>query len=203
MPGKEKMNIPAIPTKYRGRQYRSLLEARWAAFFYLLRWDVEYEPFELNGWIPDFIIHEKTTILVEVKPVFEFPSDVAMKMDNAIMGTDWTNHELLIVGIKPFKSGGDDILYIGWLKEVWMVDGEDGGLGWDEAPLGTWSGSESLAKNPGMKMGFCHINGYYRDRITNCYDGGCFGDAGLYSTNDLIFRLWDEAANAVQWRRPA
>jgi hypothetical protein len=30
-------SIPAIPTVYRGQQFRSRLEARWAAFFDLLR----------------------------------------------------------------------------------------------------------------------------------------------------------------------
>ena len=32
------------PTLYNGRRYRSRLEARWAAFFDLVRWPFEYEP---------------------------------------------------------------------------------------------------------------------------------------------------------------
>ena len=60
--------IPAKPTKYKGRLYRSRLEARWAAFFDLLQWDYEYEPFDLNGWSPDFIIKGNIEVLVEVKP---------------------------------------------------------------------------------------------------------------------------------------
>ncbi len=30
------------------------MEARWAAFFDVVNWDWEYEPVDLNGWIPDF-----------------------------------------------------------------------------------------------------------------------------------------------------
>lgn len=52
------MKIASIPTIYAGVQFRSRLEARWAAFFDLvgLRW--EYEPFDLAGWIPDFKIYD-------------------------------------------------------------------------------------------------------------------------------------------------
>lgn len=44
----------AIPTMYAGVQFRSRLEARWAAFFDLVGWKWEYEPFDLEGYIPDF-----------------------------------------------------------------------------------------------------------------------------------------------------
>jgi hypothetical protein len=46
--------IKAHPTKYNGVQYRSRLEARWAAFFDLVEWKHEYEPIDLPGWSPDF-----------------------------------------------------------------------------------------------------------------------------------------------------
>ncbi len=57
-----------IPTKYNGINFRSRLEARWAAFFDQLKWEWEYEPIDLNGWIPDFIIKGTNNVLVEVKP---------------------------------------------------------------------------------------------------------------------------------------
>jgi hypothetical protein len=46
----------AVPTKYKKIQYRSRLEAHWAAFFDTLGWRHEYEPFDLNGYIPDFVL---------------------------------------------------------------------------------------------------------------------------------------------------
>lgn len=59
----------SIPTMYKGRRYRSRLEARWAAFFDQLRWDHEYEPFDLKGWIPDFLLTiGEDSALVEIKP---------------------------------------------------------------------------------------------------------------------------------------
>lgn len=59
--------IPAIPTKYKGVHFRSRLEARWAAMFDLLDWTWEYEPIDLDGYIPDFILTFQDPILVEVK----------------------------------------------------------------------------------------------------------------------------------------
>lgn len=61
--------ISAIPTRYAGVQFRSRLEARWAAMFDLLGWSWEYEPIDLPGWIPDFRLHGPSGVLVEVTPV--------------------------------------------------------------------------------------------------------------------------------------
>lgn len=59
----------AIPTKYAGVQFRSRLEARWAAFFDLCGWKWDYEPIDLEGYIPDFIVAFERPLLVEVKPL--------------------------------------------------------------------------------------------------------------------------------------
>jgi hypothetical protein len=62
--------IPAIPTKYKGVQFRSRLEARWAAFFDLAGWRWDYEPLDLDGWIPDFVLYgQKRRLFIEVKPI--------------------------------------------------------------------------------------------------------------------------------------
>lgn len=64
---------------YNGVQYRSRLEARWAAFFDLIDWQHEYEPIDLAGWSPDFRVefrcgHSECSgshvLLVEVKPYY-------------------------------------------------------------------------------------------------------------------------------------
>ena len=68
------MAIPAIPTMYKGIQFRSRLEARWATFFDLCGWKWDYEPEDLAGYIPDFMLHfDKGDVLAEVKP--SNPSD--------------------------------------------------------------------------------------------------------------------------------
>jgi hypothetical protein len=71
--------IKSHPTKYSGVNFRSRLEARWAAFFDLAGWKWEYEPIDLQGWTPDFRVsfpcgHSECSgchvLLIEVKPYF-------------------------------------------------------------------------------------------------------------------------------------
>lgn len=62
--------IKAIPTIYNHVQFRSRLEARWDAFFDLAGIEWDYEPFDLDGWAPDFLLRTAVGhVLVEVKPV--------------------------------------------------------------------------------------------------------------------------------------
>ena len=61
----------AIPTTYNGVNFRSRLEAKYAAMFDQLEWKWEYEPVDMNGWIPDFVIKGIRPIYVEVKPVWD------------------------------------------------------------------------------------------------------------------------------------
>lgn len=74
-------DIKPIPTDYGGVTFRSRLEARWAAWFDRWKIEWEYEPFDLEGWAPDFLLKSYALpadcsggwapidILVEVKPV--------------------------------------------------------------------------------------------------------------------------------------
>ncbi len=76
----EEKEMGAIPTEYAGIRFRSRLEATWAAFFDLLHWKWQYEPFDLSGYIPDFVIDfrkpseklssfwQQGPLLIEVKP---------------------------------------------------------------------------------------------------------------------------------------
>lgn len=85
-----KYTVKAHPTRYAGVCFRSRLEARWAAFFDLVKWDWQYEPIDLPGWSPDFRVtfpchHSECngshSLLVEVKPYFsidEFKDHIAM-----------------------------------------------------------------------------------------------------------------------------
>jgi hypothetical protein len=54
-----------IPTYYKGILFRSRLEAKWARFLDLLKLPWLYEPKDLAGYIPDFIISGR--LLAEVK----------------------------------------------------------------------------------------------------------------------------------------
>lgn len=105
--------IKSIPTTYNGINFRSRLEATWAAFFDLIGWNWEYEPFDMNGWIPDFLIKGCIKdILVEVKPIDLFCQETALKIRNA------SNDEypLLMLGRKLLPFFYDDDEYaIGWM----------------------------------------------------------------------------------------
>jgi hypothetical protein len=64
------MSISAIPTQYKGYQFRSRLEAKWAVFFDSagIEWQYEKEGYQKNGakYLPDFYFpHYK--LWVEVK----------------------------------------------------------------------------------------------------------------------------------------
>ena len=66
-------NNKGIPTiGVRGIQFRSRIEAQWAYIFEKLEWNWEYEPIDLEGYIPDFIIkfnddEDNIEILIEIK----------------------------------------------------------------------------------------------------------------------------------------
>ena len=190
---KPKYSRKGIPTKFRNRQYRSRLEARWAAFFDLVGWQYEYEPYDLDGWIPDFVLlgrdcyNQKTEILVEVKPyvdLHEFMNDEPEedawdKIYNAVKGTDKDNKEILLLGCTitsdEFAPGSS----LGWLGEY------DADHKWFEAAIITYHDN---------KYGFVHSQGDFTDRITGFYEGGHYYDADT----DAIHNLWNEAGNEVQ-----
>ena len=107
--------IAAIPTRYAGVQFRSRLEARWAALFDLISWRWEYEPIDLNGYIPDFIV--ESDYLVEVKPIVKWPCPVVscttcsdtprVEYDDAlnkIHSSGWAGRHAVIVGASIFDA---------------------------------------------------------------------------------------------------
>ncbi len=81
------MNI-GIPTIYKKTRFRSRLEARWAAFFDKCNWKWDYEPIDLRGYIPDFLVHfEKGDVLFEIKP--SRPSDDFESVITKIEKSGW------------------------------------------------------------------------------------------------------------------
>jgi hypothetical protein len=94
------MDFAAIPTEYNGGQYRSRLEARWAAFFDLVGWRYTYEPFDADGYIPDFLIHGRFPFLVEVGPCITEQD----YMDKTEKPRRLLEHVTLVVGVSPFAD---------------------------------------------------------------------------------------------------
>jgi len=177
-------NIQAIPTKYAGRQYRSQLEARWAAMFDLLGWKFEYEPFTIGEWLVDFIIYGDKEILVEVKPtidLYEFP------LAKIWRSTKEDLREILLLGCTLMESEFNDPV-VGWLNDKENFENELGGNdNFYHAIFNNYDG-----------YGFYHYYNSWRDRITGIYEGN---ETCLHPTKEQITRLWNEAGNKVMYRK--
>jgi len=187
------------PTRYNGIQFRSRLEAKWAAFFDLLNWKWEYEPCDFDGWIPDFVIvGRQELIFVEVKPVYPFHDydGTVRKIKENIENCNCKGL-ILLVGISLLDNGissnydPDSETAIGMLyapdeqEDCSEIDGyeyeiqrrkqfqkrEDQRRGWFRGQFGLWEGSGKHSD-----ANFNNIYGIYdfeypRDLITDCYDG--------------------------------
>jgi hypothetical protein len=184
-------DIKAIPTVYGARQFRSRLEAKWASFFDLCGWQFEYEPFDLGEWSPDFLLLGETKVLVEVKPITAFDKDTADRMERAAMSALWDG-ELLLVGVAPlfsspcsWSSGA-----IGWLGEPAYShsDVAHDSFFFDPCPA-------CIAPNDSAD--------FHSD--TMAYVGRMFGaryrENSYPPDSDWLKRLWDRAANRVQWHK--
>lgn len=84
-----KLNIKPIPTQYKGYQFRSRLEARWAVFFDEMRipYDYENEGYEVATgvwYLPDFKIDN---CYVEVKHRFDDDMDALEKIGALVSDT--------------------------------------------------------------------------------------------------------------------
>jgi hypothetical protein len=178
------LSMHAIPTTYNGINFRSRLEAKYAAFFDLLGWKYEYEPVDFRGWIPDFVITNSKPIYVEIKPVFDFPEDIAKEVNSSGCAD-----EVIIFGTTPIR--GFDLDYdrqhIGWLRE-----GMYNSRQWGDALLGVWQE---------YTYGFCHKDGFWRDRVTGCYESGSMGIFTDALPKWHFETLWKIASNRVQWKR--
>lgn len=198
--------MKAIPTRYHGRQYRSRIEARWAAMFDLLDWPHEYEPFDMNGWIPDFIIPNKhgKSILIEIKgggSLFEFE-----KYRKAIRESPQKYHLLLLTAtprIEIAESGCPEALDGIELHE-WrtIFDDEDPAINYEDLTLvdgGLWVlHSTDEGKN---RWGFASAQYDYSDRtFNNIYWKHTNSDGE--ETVKIFKQLWNQAANIVQWKAP-
>lgn len=139
------LKYAAIPTMYKGIQMRSRLEAKWAAMFDLLGWTWEYEPLDLNGWIPDFAItnianvsptmgQKIKPVLAEVKPIFQLDWSITDKIERSIAAPVNENHECDTPQWKAFfeTSQYDYMLFGAGFNPGWPT------LGWYMQSLFGW-----------------------------------------------------------------
>lgn len=188
------MAIPGIPNSYKSRNYRSLLETRWAIMFEKLGWQAEYEPFELNGWIPDFILIGKhKSLLVEVKPfthLEQYNSAIA-KIESAVSGTDYECSETLLLGVNPVKKCEywPQFVAIGWIGE------------YDDDSKHRWYAEAMTYQLSDSEFCLASSEGGYGDRI----HGGNFKNCwiGPDHISIEIANLWADAGSQTQWKAPS
>jgi len=184
-PTETKFSRAAIETTYRGARFRSRLEARWAAFFDLLGWRWEYEPIDLDGYIPDFILLIPAPVLVEVKP-------------------GWSCEELERAAAGKIDSSGwrDDALIVG---ASWSTPGRPRAFFTTSATLGPysneylgWTDSVWASCRRCSAATFTTIECY---RI--CSQSGCENDSRypVAADHGQLEHLWNEAGSAVRWKR--
>lgn len=177
----------AIETVYRHVKFRSRLEARWACMFDKLGWAWEYEPVDLNGYIPDFVLQFHRPLLVEAKPALSL-TDLTLYVAK-IEASGWA-HEALIVGACFFSSFGYPVLGLLSQRETYpSPDGE----------FSTWEWA------PGLLFG-CHIcekpSVFHELQGWQCYASGCYdGDAHLGAVQIDHQQAWAEAGNVTRWGR--
>lgn len=188
--------IAAHPTVYNDVQFRSRLEARWAAFFDILGWRWAYEPTELDGWIPDFEIYgAANTILCEVKPIDwnyeagpeqilqERDLEKALRNRRMVHDCERIGPEILILGKGPQLVGSDWVLGA-FAEETW-------GAAPDWAVIGA---------SPDGGLDFYARSGAFAYRIGGEWDG----DHHLEPINDNTARkAWNMAGNKTQRKPPA
>ncbi len=178
-----------IPTIYAGVQFRSRIEAKWAAFFDELRWAWEYEPIDLAGYIPDFVLpFRHAPLLVEVKHATSHGmNEELMPHTTKIVESGWAG-EAWVVGAR-FGLLYDNTALCGILGARNRIDGA---LEWQ------WDDALLFWCVPCRGVSVFEANGSWRCRRCGVDDRGHRGEM----PEGLLNNAWLEAGNAVQWKGP-
>lgn len=111
----ENLSRRGIRTEYAGTIFRSRHEAAWARTFDALGLPWNYEPTDLDGYIPDFdLLFENAPLLIEIKPLEEAFESAKAKIELS----GWPGEAAILVDAESRTVGV-------------MTDGE----AWDTAVL--------------------------------------------------------------------
>jgi hypothetical protein len=171
--------ILGIPTVYRGVRFRSRTEACYACFFDLIDWRWEYEPLDLNAYIPDFVLRMHAPLLVEVKGAFSV--DQLDPFRGKIERSGWDGEALLLAAAPLEDAGAAPVL--GQLGE--RQDGE-----W------LWSPARAFVCLSCGNVSVLAEDGDWRCRVCGVGDGN--KHIGAVAHGHL--EEWVMAKNRVQWR---
>lgn len=176
----------AIATTFDGIEYRSRLEARWAAFMRNIEWEHTYEPLDGDGYIPDFIVHGAAPFFVEVKPAVVL-AEFQQEQSKVERGLRQFDRDIVIVGVTPFLTSaqGFQSRYQDGVSVGWMLSEGD----WQPADWVTCLKCHAVAMH--------HTTMSFHCRPCNHYEGKAY--AGTPAI-DYIQGAWSDACNEVKWR---
>lgn len=185
------------PTTYKGINFRSRLEARWAAMFDLLEWPWEYEPEAPGAYIPDFALHgsKGNRVFVEVKPLVIYLEQRRAIIDKARRSIGDADLLIVVDGLVP---GNEADLSLGFIPdELGCVDWETGinPMNADDNAILFQPGR----RHHGLEYDYAGDYGYWGGRLTKAYDGNSLFQSTIVGKLDLL-ALWSRAGNAIQWK---
>jgi hypothetical protein len=176
------MEKSGIPTTYSGYKFRSRLEATWACFFDQCEWKWKYEPIDLKGYIPDFIVsHPHADILIEVKPATNYQDMYPVEKRLNLVGWD---KEILIVGCGDL-SGEYFPRELPYLPIGRLLD----------PSLGFWDVSYLFHCSHCGRVSFSGSDGSWHCRVCGHRDR----DRHQGDVRKIFNRLWSTSQNMVQW----
>ena len=197
------MRRRGIPTMWDGRRYRSRLGARWARFFDLLHWKHEYEPFDLPGFIPDFVLTDGLRpILIDVRPLAVLGQfDQRLDELEALIFRYWKNPIICVGAVLLERQGMFDL-------SLGLISDPDGLSGPAEIVQCGYCGRLSLNNYTGAwESLLCthepNTNKWWREPVKHTLyswreDPGHFPGVGADECA-FIENLWRTAANDVLW----
>lgn len=180
-----------IATVYNGTRFRSRLEARYAVLFDQLGWHWEYEPFDCDGYIPDFLIHGRNPLLVEVKPLHDFDEYKAIGVEMQRRTEAQWERDLLVVGVSPWIDdvGGSSVYgAMGLLGEQWADEDGKEDCWWS---AGIWHRCFDC-NMPAIH----HDMSNFAGRPCKHYDGNNLPPLNRRE----VEQWWAGARNATQWQ---
>lgn len=177
--------MKALPTVYKGVQYRSMLEARYAAWFDLMRIPVLYEPEAFAGYIPDFM---------SVRAPYRRRDGSGVEF--------WTHDPYVAERVEPraeilFEVKGalekfdlEKIRRSGWLGAVVCLDAQ--------GPVAANRRYRDIEEQSGDGSGV----GSLAHMLYLFWSPGVSSHDGESVWEDDMDAKWREAGNLVQWRSP-
>lgn len=209
----------AIPTVYADVQMRSRLEATWAAFFDQMGWKWSYEPVDLDGWIPDFVLEVDwnwADAWTEVPKCTRGYGECPVCHLGTTIWLAESHSSRVYVEVKPVwkrdepaaKAAFADMrrnrIRHGLLLGVepqgqtigWFNTGEELAAGYIGKREGC-SRPESFDLTNSSDFGDALCHSWWCDTV---YDED--GYAGEPPASEQLAALWAQAKNEVQWRKP-